>query len=179
MSRHVVKVNRAPVMTLWAAVVAERLGFDRDEALTLGKTVAGLNAQAKGQRLGIYKPSEKPAEKPAHERAARKVDEEFAVELLGRQVPVRKTRDGIRAIAKDAAVAPAPVERYLAGKFGDDLEAVRAAMEDLAAAFEPQDLAQQAYALYAQFRPEIPAGQRGWGQTGKLDLDTIRSLKPR
>ena len=30
-----IKVNRAPVLTLWGAVVAERLGFDRDEALTL------------------------------------------------------------------------------------------------------------------------------------------------
>ena len=33
-------INRAPVLTLWAAVVAERLGFRRDEALTLGRAVA-------------------------------------------------------------------------------------------------------------------------------------------
>jgi len=46
-------------MTLWAAVVAERLGFDRDEALTLAKAVAGLNAQAKGLRLGIFEPGAK------------------------------------------------------------------------------------------------------------------------
>ena len=39
-------VNRAPVLTLWASVVAERLGFNRDESLNLGKAVAGLNAQA-------------------------------------------------------------------------------------------------------------------------------------
>ncbi len=37
-------VNRAPVLTLWAAVVAEVLGFEHDEALTLGRAVAGLNA---------------------------------------------------------------------------------------------------------------------------------------
>lgn len=30
-----IMVNCAPVLTLYAAVVAERLGFDRDEALTL------------------------------------------------------------------------------------------------------------------------------------------------
>src|SRR5271157_1263915 len=35
---NVVTVNRAPVLTLWAAVVAERLGFTWDEALTLGRT---------------------------------------------------------------------------------------------------------------------------------------------
>jgi hypothetical protein len=48
-------INRAPVLTLWAATVAERLGFDEGEALSLGKAVAGLNAQSKGRRLGIFK----------------------------------------------------------------------------------------------------------------------------
>lgn len=33
--------------------LAERLGFSHDEALSLGKAVAGLNAQAKGRALGI------------------------------------------------------------------------------------------------------------------------------
>ncbi len=32
-----VMINRAPVLTLWAAVVAEVLGFEQDEALTLGR----------------------------------------------------------------------------------------------------------------------------------------------
>ena len=53
-----VRVNRAPVLTLWAAVVAERLGFERDEALTLGCALAGLTAHAYGRvRLGILEPS--------------------------------------------------------------------------------------------------------------------------
>ncbi len=30
-------VNRAPVLTLWAAAVEEVLGFEHDEALTLGR----------------------------------------------------------------------------------------------------------------------------------------------
>ena len=33
------KINRAPVLTLWAAVVAEQLGFEHVEALTLGRAV--------------------------------------------------------------------------------------------------------------------------------------------
>jgi hypothetical protein len=49
------KMNHAPVLTLCAEVVAERFGFDRDEALSLAKAVAGLNAQSKGRRLGIFK----------------------------------------------------------------------------------------------------------------------------
>jgi len=37
-----------------AAVVAEVLGFDHDEALTLGRAVAGLNAYSKGVSLGLF-----------------------------------------------------------------------------------------------------------------------------
>lgn len=44
-NRKTISINRAPVLTLWAVVVARRLGFRKAEALTLGKAVAGLNAQ--------------------------------------------------------------------------------------------------------------------------------------
>ena len=54
MKVHGVRVNRAPVLTLWAAIVAERLGFDREEALTLGRVVAGLDAYSKGKALGLF-----------------------------------------------------------------------------------------------------------------------------
>jgi len=168
----VIEINRAPVMTLWAAVVAERVGFDRDEALTLGKTVAGLNAQAKGQSLGIFQPGEKKSE---HARDRPK-GERFFVQLLGRAVAAVNTPEGVRATAKEAPVDPASVLRYLQGKFGAALPEVRQAMEELAAAFAPAELEERAYRLYAQFRPEIPAGRKGWGAKGQLDTDRIRSL---
>ena len=57
-----IRINRAPVLTLWAAVVAERLGFDRDEALSLGRAVA-RNAQSRGRRLGVFRPHEEKPEK--------------------------------------------------------------------------------------------------------------------
>jgi hypothetical protein len=167
-----IEVNRAPVMTLWAAVVAERLGFATDEALTLGKTVAGLNAQAKGQRLGIFEAGKKKSE----EARERQPGEEYWVELLGRSVPVVNTPDGVRATAKGRPVEPRSVQHYLDGKFGDALPEVRAAMEELAAAFSPEDLEEQAYRLYEEFRPQIPAGKQGWGAKGELDLDRIRAL---
>jgi hypothetical protein len=50
----VIRINRAPALRLWAAIVAERLGFDWGEALTLGQAAAGLNAHAKGVRLGLF-----------------------------------------------------------------------------------------------------------------------------
>ncbi len=49
--RRWVIVNRAPVVTLWAAVVAEVLGFEHDEALTLGRAMAGGESETMLARL--------------------------------------------------------------------------------------------------------------------------------
>jgi hypothetical protein len=164
-------INRAPVLTLWAATVAERLGFDRDEALSLGKAVAGLTAQSKGRRLGIYQPAQE-----IKKARARKRGEEFFVEIAGRQVPAVNTKEGVRAVIKDKPVASPGVERYLESKFGESLAAVREAMRDLAKAFRPGELSLQAFPLYEQFRPAIPEDATGWGAKGSLDLDRIRRL---
>ena len=167
-----VKINRAPVLTLWAAVVAERLGFDNEEALTLGRAVAGLNAQSKGRRLGIFKPGQEKGEK-AREREK---GQQFFVEIVGRPVPAVNTDKGVRATIKGKPIEPESVQRYLAGKFGDELTEVREAMAKLAEALNPEELADKAYPLYEKFRPEIPEGKKGWGAKGELNLDAIRAL---
>ena len=172
MAKHVVSINRAPVLTLWAAVVAERLGFRRAEALTLGKAVAGLNAQAKGRRLGIYKPGKDSGKK----RPKSGLGEEFWVEVCGRPVPAIETEDGVRAAVRDKPIDPDAVETYLEKKFGEELPAVRDAMRALAKSQKPSELADSAYGLYEAFRPAIPSGKKGWGAKGDLDLDFIRSL---
>ena len=170
-----VTVNRAPVLTLWAAVVAERLGFDRDEALTLGKSVAGLTAQSKGQRLGIFTPSPEAVRRQRAEKA--RAAGVFHVALLGRAVPVLHTDEGLRAAGKDQTpVVPASVQKYLASKFGDALPAVRDAMEILAKSREPEALAEEGFRLYEAFRPGIPAGEAGWGAKGTLSLKKIEKL---
>ena len=169
-----IKINRAPVLTLWATIVAERLGYQKDEALTLGKAVAGLNAQSKGRRLGIYEEkSEEEKEKEA--KKEKRVKMEF-VEILGRGVPAVKTPKGLRAAIKGEEIDAESVERYLRGKFGDNLDEARAAMEKLANAYTPKQLEKEAYDLYEKFRPEIPEGTKGWGAKGELDLDYIRAL---
>jgi hypothetical protein len=171
---HTVSINRAPVLTLWAAVVAERSGYDREAALTLGRAVAGLNAQAKGRRLGIFGPPKAPEKGGQPQKTG--LGEEFWVEVCGRPVPAKHTEQGVRAVVKDQPLDPAKVQAYLVSKFGAHLENVREALEQLAAAFEPEALERVAYALYEKFRPQIASGKRGWGQPGALDLDLIRSL---
>lgn len=169
-----VKINRAPVLTLWAAIVAEQTGYSHDEALTLGKAVAGLNAQSKARRLGLVGEAGEKDEKPAHEH---KADTTESVTVLGRPVPVIQTDHGMRAISKDKPISPASVQRYLQQRFGDHLADVQKAMQTLAEAYSPNQLATKAYTLYEKFRPEIPEGEKGWGAAGELDLDLIRSLK--
>jgi len=172
MTERNILINRAPVLTLWATTVAERLGFDQDEALTLGKAVAGLTAQSKGRRLGIYKPV--PQElKAARER---KRGEEFLVEICGRSVPAVNTADGVRAVTKNKPIEAKSVERYLESKFGESLGIARVAMRDLAKAFKPEQLSNNAFSLYERFRPAIPQGVAGWGVKGTLDIGRIRSL---
>ena len=172
MGHTAILINRAPVLTLWATVVAERLGFDHQEALTLAKAVTGLTAQSKGRRLGIFKPLPKEMKKAG----ARNRGEIFQVEMLGRTVPCINTADGLRALSKDAPIQPTSVENYLERKFGDALNRVCETMRELARAFKPEELADKAFGLYVQFRPVVPEDATGWSAKGELRLERIRSL---
>jgi len=174
MANKKIKINRAPVLTLWAAVVAERLGYNKNEALTLGKAVAGLNAQSKGRRLGIYE--EKSEEEKEKEAKRKKPVEVKFVELLGRGIPTVKTPKGMRAAIKGEEIDPDSVETYLQQKFKEDLDEARSAMEKLAKACTPKQLEKEAFGLYEKFRPVVPEGTKGWGAKGELDLEYIRSL---
>jgi len=171
-----IRINRAPVLTLWAAIVAERLGYDADAAATMGKWVAGANAQAKGRSLGLYGPRE--GGRGDQEGAFRRGEESW-VDVCGRSVPVKSTPQGVRAVVGDAPIDPEKVYRYLESKFGAALPAVRGALTELADAYAPEELAEVAFRLYEQFRPSVAKGQRGWGQQGELDLELIRALARR
>ena len=175
MAENTILINRAPVLTLWAAVVAEALGYERDTAYTLGKGLAGLNAQSKGRLLGIYGGPKSPEGGPAPKKSG--LGEEFWIEICERSIPAKHTKDGVRAVIKDEPIDPGSVEKHLRRKFGKHYETVRMVMEELAGSFPREELAYKAYVLYERFRPGIPSGQRGWGAKGELRLDLIRSLR--
>lgn len=162
------RVNRAPVLTLWAAVVAERLGEPRETALSLASAVAGTAAQAKARRLGIAEAKEHGEARPAQHEAIR---------LLGREVAVVAGPDGVLlAAGRDGKPASAaPVEAYLARAFGARLGEVRAAMEQLARQWDPEEVNRIGFRLYERFRPEVPEGVKGWGAKGELSLAAIET----
>ena len=95
------------------------------------------------------------------------------VPLLGRAIRVGDTPDGLRAISKGAIVKPDSVERYLRGKFGDALVPVRTEMKRIASRFTPEQLNQEGFHLYGQFRPAVPPGECGWSAKGMLEVSKI------
>jgi hypothetical protein len=153
-------VNRAPVLALWAAVVAEVLRFEHHEALTLGRAVAGLNAYCKGVSLGLFQPT--PREVKEQRQKMRK-EETVTVDLLHRAGPAKQTDEGLRALSGESPIHPESVQKYLARKFGDALEEASNTMVELAKSLPPSQLREKAYSLYEKFRPEIPPGKKGWG----------------
>jgi hypothetical protein len=161
--------------------VAQRLGHNRRVALSLGKALTGLNAQSKGQSLGIYRMHQKVTSEQLKHATVRMVEPgtKLTVSLMGRMIPAVHTEDGLRALAKDKPVTPESAGRYIEDKFGPSLAPVRKAMEELAKSMPPTALAPVAYSLYEQFRPQIPRGVRGWGAKGELDIDLIRGLAKR
>lgn len=167
-----IRVNRAPVLTLWAAIVAERLGHSPDTALTLGRYVAGSSARAKARRLGIVE------ERLETEERTRRAEElkprRETIRLLGRDIPVLPTDDGTPRADDDGKPASAKsVQSYVARAFGDRLPDVRAAMETLAASLPPDELNRVGFRLYERFRPEVPEGVPGWGAKAELRLERI------
>jgi hypothetical protein len=162
-----IRVNRAPVLTLWASVVAERLGHPPDTALSLASAVAGTAARAKARRLGIAE--EQPGKAgPATPRRT--------LPLLGREIAVAAAADGtLLATDPEGKPAPAaPVRAYLARAFGKRLEEARDAMRALASSLPPEELNRIGFRLYEGFRPEVPEGVAGWGAKGELDLGRLR-----
>lgn len=167
-----IAINRAPVLTLWAAVVAARSGHDEDAALTLGQAPAGLNAQSKGRHLGIYEARGEEAEGDKKKPAAAAA----TVRLLGREIPVVQTPRGVRAALGGEQIRPETVRAYLEKKFGEHLAEASASMQALAQSLTPAQLETRGFSLYEKFRPQIPEGRKGWGAKGELDLDLIRRL---
>jgi hypothetical protein len=165
-------VNRAPVLTLWAAIVAERLGHPPDTALSLASYVAGTAARAKARRLGITEDSD-GARSKAEERATKKRE---TVRLLGRDIALAHDEDGVvlADVGDGKPQHSAPVKTYVEKAFGRRLAEVEAAMRELAASLEPDELNRVGFHLYERFRPEVPADVRGWGAKGELDLGKVR-----
>jgi hypothetical protein len=167
------EVNRAPVLTLWAAVVAERLDHPADTALTLGRAVAGSAARIKARNIGR---EERKSDRDADTAKLRSDHVTAPVFLLGKTIRLLPTTDGeLRAEDGEQPADPMAVQRYLTKAFGDHLDEVRQAMDELASRYEPAELNRIGFRLYEKFRPDVPYGNEGWGKRAVLDVEMIRA----
>ena len=169
-----IRVNRAPVLTLWAAVVAERLGHGPDAAITLGRAVAGSSARAKARAIGLGEGERDEGGHAGAEGQRRRAAPARTVHLLGHDVPVVEVKGGVRTLDHGEPASPGPARTYVERAFGAHLPAVRRAMERLAASLDPAELNRVGFRLYERFRPEVPAGAKGWGARGVLYLARIK-----
>ena len=176
-----VKINRAPVLTLWSAIVAEREGYSFEEGLTFGRWISGTLAQTKGRSLGIYKETEHSKEEV--ERRKRK-DEALGVQRIpcfGMKIPTIELKDvnppGHYAVSSGKAIQPESVLSYLQRAFHgtDKLQATKNAMRKLAYSIQKDKIGSNAYNLYEEFRPPW----HGWGQPSTLDLNLIHRMADR
>jgi len=167
------EINRVPVLTLWAAVVAERLGHPADTALTLGRAVAGSAARVKARNIGQ---EERQADRDADRPGLRPDQVTAPAVLLGKTIRLLPTADDeLRAADGEQPADPAAVQRYLAKAFGDHLDEVRQAMDELASRYAPAELNRVGFRLYEKFRPDVPYGTAGWGKRAVLDIEKIRA----
>lgn len=169
-----ITINRAPVLTLWVAVVAEAQDYSADEALSFGRYVAGMLAQYKGRALGIFEPTERSSEERAERRRTEERTGVQRAEVFGMRLPCLHIGGRRLAYSRGKAVDPEPVRAYLQRAFGGavPLAAATAAMRELAAALPPEELPGEAYSMYEAFRP----AWAGWGVPGELSLPGIRRL---
>lgn len=169
-----IRVNRAPVLTLWAAIVAEHLGHDADAAITLGRAVAGSSARVKARAIGL---EDKESGTRSTAKSAEPATPQRTVHLLGRDISVIERRGSQFALDGDKAAAPGPARAYVEKAMGEHLAAVRRAMDTLARSLPPDELNRTGFRLYERFRPEVPAGAKGWGAKGILDLRRIENAR--
>lgn len=183
-------VNRAPVMTVWATILLEKLNFSHPEALSLAHCYVNYTSTMRGISLGIIPAAEK-------ERAVHIVGpNQPHFELMGVKIPVMQMQDGsYRGISAGEVVGPEKAFNYMRRSMAQTLSSVVGALTLLADSFmEPIQeqegsqtdtkteamkygadlLNSRGYDLYAEFRPST-SGE--WGKKGRLWYDKVLALR--
>ncbi|EXJ55490.1 hypothetical protein A1O7_08417 [Cladophialophora yegresii CBS 114405] len=173
-------INRAPVLQLWAACVAQKLypKLSWNTHLSIGSAVSALCAISKGRAIGtIDQPTDDPGKKAEKEKkkqsAGKGADDE--VDVMSFKLLLK---DGSAIVSGKPQKAN---EAALIKKYGEaEYERTKKAMEEAIDAFEAKakkgELNRTAFHMYEEFRPSVQHGQGGWGKKGELRLEKIMEL---
>lgn len=166
-------INRSPILTLWASVVAKKLYcLTLEEALTFGSAYAAECARAKGTSLGIYR------DKPKAESTGDLTKGNFeSFALMNQTIQAIRAANGLRAIGNGTEQDPHSIWKSLTKKLGHDLSFVLKKMEE-AAELAGDNLEGSAYNYYMHVRPDIPQGTKGWGAHGYMEISKLSDFYP-
>lgn len=169
-------INRAPVLTLWAAAVASFLYPDVEWAtcLSIGSSVSRLCAVSKGRAIGKVQPKD-PSTK-SEDRKKKKTEAQgdiMELEVMGFPMQIKNG-----AATVDGKDKPAN-EHLLRAKFGGEEEytRVKRVMEEALRTWDDdkETLDKKAFHMYEQFRPSIASGSAGWGRKGPLNMHKVKA----
>ncbi|KAL0070690.1 hypothetical protein AAF712_001911 [Marasmius tenuissimus] len=164
-----VVINRAPLMTLWATMVAERMGFKREEALTIASVYTEMNAISKGVSLGIFEEGKKrdstlQAEAPNL----------TSISSVEECTPLYQTQDEEwRALLHSTPAKPSAAFGYISRSFRQTTPHVAGSLRLLADSYSPNEINGKAWSLYVKFRPDV----NEWGKRSKVECSDILNLR--
>jgi hypothetical protein len=196
-----IMINRAPVLTLWAAVVSQTVfSLPWEEALTIGSAYAAITAKAKGTSLGIYSSTTTTTTTTETNDQDPKVSPSPVEEdnttssstttfcLMDQLIRARVTPDGIRALVPRRGgggeeeelveVDPHATWNHLQKKFPDGSLPYIIQLLQEASRAAGNTLESTAYRYYMHIRPFIPAGTKGWGAHGHLYTTNLQDFYP-
>lgn len=175
-TKDVILINRAPVLDLWASCVTHFLYSDLEwkTCLSAGSAISALCAVAKGRSIGTIAEKSEGTDDGSKNKKEGAGAEEIMVMGFNLQL-----RDGMVVVGGDTKKDN---EEPLKKKFGqDEYEKVKHVFEEVLSNWkdDKEGLEKSAFGFYEKFRPNVAAGQKGWGRKGELDMDKIRKVAAR
>ena len=177
-SDDVVVINRAPVLELWAACVAQILhpSLSWQSSLSVGGAISTITAISKGRSIGTMKKPDPGEAQEKKEKRSNKAEKEELDEVEVMSFRLNLDKDG------QAMVGGKPKkggEETLMKKYGgsEQYEKVKRAFQNSLKRWKgkEEELSERAFGFYEDFRPTIPPGQKGWGRKGQLRIETIKT----
>jgi len=164
-------INRAPVLQLYAACIAQFLYPEQDwkTCLSAGAAVSGLCAVAKGRSIGVFSEHEDDS---AEKKESGNKQELEQLEVMQFKLHLKNGLAVVGGSAKQGG------EEALKRKFGgeEQYEKVKACFVGALRTWKgsESDLNKKAFHFYEEFRPNVGQGQKGWGRKAELKFDTVR-----
>ena len=167
-------INRAPVLQLWGAAVAQFVHPDLSwlACLSIGNSISTICAISRGRSIGVFEPKDEPDE--SKHKPKKLAGNILELAVMGFPMQVK----GNAIISK--GTPKLANENSIKGKFGSDekYEATRAAFQEALNSWKgsEQELENKAFHMYERFRPNVSGGQQGWGRKGRLDLNVVHKI---